>query len=110
MHGLLAVTVKEVSLGHAEVRDTFRISKVGTVAGCYVQDGKFTRDSRVRLLRDSVVVHESRVRSLRRFKEDVAEVRSGMECGIAIENFNDVKIGDVIEAFVTEKVVEPARV
>jgi translation initiation factor IF-2 len=110
MHGLLAVTVKEVSLGHAEVRDTFRISKVGTVAGCYVQDGKFTRDSRVRLLRDSVVVHESRVRSLRRFKEDVAEVRSGMECGIAIENFNDVKVGDVIEAFVTERVVEPALV
>ncbi len=110
MHGLLAVTVKEISLGHAEVRDTFRISKVGTVAGCYVQDGKFTRDSRIRLLRDSVVVHEGRVRSLRRFKEDVAEVRSGMECGISIENFNDVKVGDVIEAFVTERVVEPAPV
>jgi translation initiation factor IF-2 len=107
MHGLLAVTIKETSVGHAEVRDTFRISKVGTVAGCYVQDGKFTRDSRIRLLRDSVVAHEGRVRSLRRFKEDVAEVRSGMECGISIENFNDLKVGDVIEAFVTEKVVEP---
>jgi translation initiation factor IF-2 len=108
MHGLLAVTIKETSLGHAEVRDTFRISKVGTVAGCHVQDGKFTRDSRIRLLRDSVVVHDGRVRSLRRFKEDVAEVRSGMDCGISIENFNDVKVGDVIEAFVTERVVEPA--
>ncbi|HEY6290908.1 MAG TPA: translation initiation factor IF-2 [Terriglobia bacterium] len=110
MHGLLAVVIKETTTGHAEVRDTFRISKVGTVAGCYVQDGKFTRDSRIRLLRDNVVVHEGKVRSLRRFKEDVPEVRSGMECGISLENYNDVKVGDVIEAFVTEKVTEPALV
>jgi translation initiation factor IF-2 len=110
MQGLLAVTIKETIVGHAEVRDTFRISKVGTVAGCSVQDGKFTRDSRIRLLRDSVVVYEGKVRSLRRFKEDVAEVRSGMECGISLENFNDVKVGDVIEAYVTEKVTEPVLV
>ncbi len=108
MTGLLAVTYKEVSLGRAEVRDTFRISKVGTVAGCYLQDGKIARDTRVRLLRDNVVVYEGKVRSLRRFKDDVAEVKSGMECGIALENFNDVKIGDVIEAYVKERVVEPA--
>jgi translation initiation factor IF-2 len=106
MQGLLAVTMKETVLGHADVRDTFRISKVGTVAGCHVQDGKFTRDARVRLLRDNAVIYEGRVRSLRRFKEDVAEVRSGMDCGISLENFSDVKVGDVIESFMTEKVTE----
>ncbi|HEV2494969.1 MAG TPA: translation initiation factor IF-2 [Terriglobia bacterium] len=110
MTGLLAVTFKETTLGRAEVRDTFRVSGVGTVAGCYVQDGKITRESRVRLVRDSVVVYEGRVRSLRRFKEDVSEVRSAMECGVALENYNDVKIGDVIEAFVKERVTEPALV
>jgi translation initiation factor IF-2 len=110
MAGLLAVTVKEVTLGHAGVRDTFRISKVGTVAGCAVQDGKITREAKVRLLRDNVVIYEGRVRSLRRFKEDVPEVKTGMECGVALENFNDVKIGDVIEAFVTETVSEPVVV
>lgn len=108
MVGLLAVVYKETSLGRAEVRETFRIPKVGTVAGCYVQDGKVTREARVRLLRDNVVVHEGHVRSLRRFKEDVTEVKSGVECGLALENYNDIKIGDVIEAFVTEKVTEPA--
>ncbi|MGH9400794.1 MAG: translation initiation factor IF-2 [Terriglobia bacterium] len=106
--GLLAVRYKETSLGRIEVRDTFRISKVGTVAGGYVQDGKLTRDAKIRLLRDNVVVHEGRIRSLRRFKEDVPEVRSGVECGIALENFNDVKTGDVIEAYVTERVAEEA--
>jgi translation initiation factor IF-2 len=110
MTGLLAVTFKETQLGRAEVRDTFRVSGVGTVAGCYVQDGKITREARVRLVRDSVVVYEGRIRSLRRFKEDVSEVRSAMECGVALENYNDVKIGDVIEAFVKERVTEPALV
>jgi translation initiation factor IF-2 len=108
MTGLLAVVFKETTLGRAEVRETFRISNVGTVAGCYLQDGKVTREAPIRLLRDSVVVFQGRIRSLRRFKEDVTEVRSGMECGIALENFNDVKIGDVIEAFVKERVPEPA--
>ncbi len=108
MKGLLAVVYKETIVGRAEARDTFRISKVGTVAGCYVQDGKLTRDTKIRLLRDNVVVYEGRVRSLRRFKDDVPEVKSGVECGVALENFNDVKIGDVLESFVKERVVEPA--
>ncbi len=110
MTGLLAAVIKETTLGTAEVRDTFRITKVGTVAGCLVQDGKITRDSKIRLLRDNVQVYEGKARSLRRFKEDVAEVKSGMECGIALENFNDVKVGDVIEAFVRERVSEPVTV
>ncbi len=108
MTGLLSAVYKETILSRAEVRDTFRISKVGTVAGCYVADGKITRESRIRLLRDNVVVYEGRVRSLRRFKDDVPEVRSGMECGVAVENFNDIKVGDVMEAFVVERVAEPA--
>jgi len=108
MVGLLADEVKETTLGHAAVRDTFRISKVGTVAGCYVQDGKLTREAKIRLLRDHVVVYEGKVRSMRHFKDDVNEVRNGMECGIGLENYNDVKVGDVIEAFVLEKVIEPA--
>jgi translation initiation factor IF-2 len=108
MVGLLAITYKETSLGRAEVRETFRITKVGTVAGCFIHDGKVTRDTQVRLLRDNVIVYEGKVRSLRRFKDDVAEVKSGMECGIALENFNDVKVGDVIEAYVKERVAEPA--
>ncbi len=110
MTGLLAIVYKETTLGHAEVRDTFRVSGVGTVAGCYVREGKINRDSKVRLLRDNVVVFTGKVHSLRRFKDDVSEVRSNMECGIAIENFNDVKLGDVIESFVSERVSEPALV
>ena len=108
MSGLLSAVFKEVTMGRAEVRDTFRVSKFGTIAGCYVQDGKVGRDSRIRVLRDNVVVHEGRVRSVRRFKEDVAEVRSGTECGISVENFSDIKVGDVLEAYVLERVMEPA--
>jgi len=108
MTGLLAAVFKEITLGRAEVRETFRISNVGMVAGCYLQEGKITRDASIRLVRDSVVVYQGRVRSLRRFKDDVAEVRSGMECGIALENFSDVKIGDVLESFVKERIPEPA--
>jgi translation initiation factor IF-2 len=104
MAGLLAPVFKEVYQGKAEVRDTFRISKVGMVAGCFVQDGLLKRGSEMRLLRDNVVVHSGKVGSLRRFKDDVSEVRSGMECGVTIENFGDLKPGDIIEAFVTEKV------
>jgi translation initiation factor IF-2 len=110
MVGLLAAVIKETTLGHAEVRDTFHISKVGTVAGCHVQEGKITRETKIRLLRDNVQVYEGRVRSLRHFKEDVSEVKNGMECGIALENFNDVKVGDVIEAFVRERMSEPVSV
>jgi translation initiation factor IF-2 len=108
MVGLLAVVYKENQLGRAEVRDTFRVSGVGSVAGCYVLDGKLSREAKIRLIRDGVVVHEGRVRSLRHFKEDVAEVRQGVECGIALENYNDVKVGDVIESYAVERVAEPA--
>ncbi|HTM88199.1 MAG TPA: translation initiation factor IF-2 [Terriglobales bacterium] len=108
MSGLLEPTIKETYHGRAEVRETFRIPKVGTVAGCSVQDGSIKRDSEVRLLRDNVVVFKGKISSLRRFKEDVSEVRNGMECGIAIANYGDVKVGDVIEAFATERVAAEA--
>jgi translation initiation factor IF-2 len=104
MTGMLEPTIKETYLGRAEVRDTFRIPKVGTVAGCYVQDGTIKRDAEVRLLRDNVVIFKGKISSLKRFKDDAREVTNGMECGIAIQNYNDIKVGDVIEAFVTEKV------
>jgi translation initiation factor IF-2 len=104
MSGLLEPTIKETYQGRANVRETFRIPKVGTVAGCQVADGIIKRDSEVRLLRDNVVVFKGKVGSLRRFKEDASEVRNGMECGISIANYSDVKIGDVIEAFVTERI------
>jgi translation initiation factor IF-2 len=106
MEGLLEPTVREVRLGAAEVRETFRISKVGTVAGCYVQDGRVTRTAQVRLLRDNVVIHTGKVSSLKRFKDDATEVKAGLECGIGIAGYNDVKPGDVIEFFTTEKVKE----
>jgi len=108
MSGLLSATFNEVMQGRADVRDTFRISKVGTIAGCYVQEGKVTRESRIRVLRDNVVVHEGHVRSVRRFKEDVSEVKFGTECGISVENFNDIKVGDVLETYTLERVMEPA--
>ena len=104
MTGLLEPTIRETYQGRAEVLDTFRIPKVGTVAGCRVVDGLIKRDSEVRLLRDNVVVFKGKVGSLRRFKDDASEVRNGMECGISISNYGDVKVGDVIEAFVTERI------
>ena len=103
MSGLLEPVFKEVYKGKAEVRETFRITKVGNVAGCQVQDGTITRDSEVRLLRDNVVVYTGKISSLRRFKDDVSEVKSGMECGITLENYGDIKTNDIIEAFVTER-------
>jgi len=110
MSGLLSAIFKEIMQGRADVRDTFRITKVGTIAGCYVQEGKVTRESRIRVLRDNVVVHEGRVHSVRRFKEDVSEVKFGTECGISVENFNDIKVGDVLETYTLERVMEPAIV
>ena len=104
MTGLLEPTIKETYQGRAEVLETFRIPKVGTIAGCRVVDGFVKRDSEVRLLRDNVVIFKGKVGSLRRFKDDASEVRNGMECGISISNYGDIKIGDVIEAFVTEKI------
>ena len=104
MKGMLAPKFRENVIGHAEVRETYKVSKVGTVCGCYVQDGKIQRGCSVRVLRDNVVVHEGELASLRRFKDDVREVASGYECGMQVEKFNDVKIGDVIECFVMEEI------
>jgi translation initiation factor IF-2 len=108
MAGLLAPVYKEIYRGKAEIREVFRVSKVGAVAGCLVVDGNITRDSQVRVLRDNIVVHTGKIGSLRRFKDDVSEVRSGMECGITLENYNDVKQGDVIEAFSMQRVANEA--
>lgn len=104
MEGLLEPTFKEKFLGRAEIRDTFSVPKVGMVAGCYVQDGKMVRNAQVRLLRDNVVIYQGKMSSLRRFKDDVKDVASGYECGIGLENYNDIKVGDIIEAFEMEKV------
>jgi translation initiation factor IF-2 len=108
MTGLLEPTIKENYLGRAEVLDTFRIPKVGTVAGCRVSDGVIKRDSEVRLMRDGVVVFKGKIGSLRRFKDDAKEVTNGMECGISIANYGDIKARDVIEAFVTERIAAEA--
>jgi translation initiation factor IF-2 len=104
MKGLLDPITREVAQGTVEVRETFRVPRIGTIAGCYVTDGKVSRNSQVRLLRDNVVIYEGKISSLKRFKEDASEVRSGYECGIGLAGYNDVKVGDVIEAFTTEKV------
>jgi len=104
MEGLLEPTYQETALGRAEIRNTFRVPKVGVVAGTYVLDGRMVRNADVRLLRDNVVVYQGKIVSLRRFKDDVNEVKSGYECGLAIGNFNDVKVGDIIEAFKIERV------
>ncbi|MGH9865198.1 MAG: translation initiation factor IF-2, partial [Candidatus Acidiferrales bacterium] len=103
MVGLLAPVIKEQYLGRAEVRDTFRVKGVGMIAGCHIQDGIVKRDSEVRVLRDNVVVYTGRISSLRRFKDDVNEVRAGFECGISISNFADVKTGDILECFAMER-------
>jgi len=110
MTGLLDPVFKETIQGHAKVLETFRIPKVGTIAGCSVTDGIIKRDYHVRLLRDNTVIFTGKVGSLRRFKDDASEVRSGMECGISIANYGDIKAGDIIEAFVTEKVAAEALV
>ncbi|MCB0364377.1 MAG: translation initiation factor IF-2 [Bdellovibrionaceae bacterium] len=104
LSGLLDPEVVEKSLGRAEVRDTFSVPKIGTIAGCSVVDGKINRNSQLRLVRDGRIIFEGKVSSLRRFKDDVKEVASGFECGIGIENYNDVKVGDVIEAFEMESI------
>ena len=91
-------------MGHAEVRSTFRVSGVGTIAGCYVQDGKVQRNASVRVVRDGIVVYEGALASLKRFKDDVKEVAQGYECGIGLERFNDIKEGDIIECWILEEV------
>ncbi len=104
MKGMLAPKYKEVIIGHAEVRQVYKVSKIGTVCGCYVTDGKIVRNCDVRVNRDNIVIHEGHLASLRRFKDDVKEVASGYECGMQVEKFNDIKEGDVIECFVMEEI------
>lgn len=104
LEGLLTPEIKEEILGVAEVRETFKVPKVGTIAGCYIPEGKMTRNAKVRLIRDGIVIYEGNLSSLKRFKDDVREVDSGYECGMGIEGYNDIKVGDTIEAFkLTEK-------
>ena len=104
MLGMLAPKFREVILGRAEVREVFKVSKVGTIAGCYVQSGKLVRNAKVRILRDNALVYESELESLRRFKDDVREVADGFECGVQVARFSDLKVGDVIEAYTSELV------
>ena len=104
MEGLLEPTEKEVITGNIEVRETFKISKVGTVAGCYVTEGFVKRQNQIRLIRDGIVVYTGDIGQLKRFKDDVNEVKSGYECGLSIKNFNDIKVGDVIEGFEIQEV------
>ena len=104
MKGMLAPTFKEVLLGHAEVRQTIKVPGVGIIAGCYIQDGKITRNAQIRIVRDGIVIFEDKIASLRRFKDDVKEVNSGYECGVGIEKFNDIRVGDTLEAFIMEEV------
>ncbi|MFS8630636.1 MAG: translation initiation factor IF-2, partial [Bacillales bacterium] len=104
MKGLLDPEYEEKVIGQAEVRQIFKVSKVGTIAGSYVVEGKITRTSGVRVIRDGVVIHEGEIADLKRFKDDVKEVNQGYECGITIKNYNDIKEGDIIEAFVMEEV------
>jgi translation initiation factor IF-2 len=108
MTGLLSPVLKEMHLGRAEVRDTFRVKGSGTIAGCYVQDGIVKRDADVRVVRDNVVIYTGKIVSLKRFKDDVNEVRTGFECGISISNFNDVKVADLLECFVVERLAPAA--
>ena len=104
MKGMLSPKYRESIIGHAEVRETYKVSKIGTVCGCYCMDGKIQRGCQVRVLRDNIVIHEGELASLRRFKDDVKEVASGYECGMQIEKFNDIKVGDIIECFVMEQI------
>ena len=104
MKGMLAPEYKEVLQGHAEVRQTIKVPGVGIIAGCYIQDGKITRQSSIRIVRDGVVIFEDKISSLRRFKDDVKEVNEGYECGVGIEKFNDIREGDVLESFIMEEV------
>ena len=104
MKGMLAPTYKEVLLGHAEVRQTIKVPNVGIIAGCYILDGKITRNAQIRIVRDGIVIFEDKIASLRRFKDDVKEVNDGYECGVGIEKFNDIREGDTLEAFIMEEI------
>ena len=104
MRGMLAPKFKESIIGHAEIRQTFKVSGVGTIAGAYVLDGKMQRNESVRIVRDNIVIHEGALATLKRFKDDVKEVSAGFECGMSFERYNDIKEGDVVEAFVMEQI------
>jgi translation initiation factor IF-2 len=102
--GLMSSTFEDRTLGWAEVRDVFHIPRIGAIAGCYVTDGKIERGKHVRLLRDGIVIYEGKIGSLKRFKDDVKEVQTGYECGIGIENFNDIKVNDTLECYYIEEI------
>ena len=104
MKGMLAPKYREAIIGHAEVRQTYKVSAIGTIAGCYVKDGKVTRDSKVRVLRDNIVIYEGEIGSLQRFKDSVKEVKERFECGLTVEKFNDIKLGDIIEGYTMEEI------
>lgn len=104
MKGMLAPQYREAVIGHAEVRQTYKVSAIGTIAGCYVKDGKITRDGQVRILRDNIVIHEGQIGSLQRFKDSVKEVAANYECGMSIEKYNDIKEGDIFECFIMEEI------
>ena len=104
MKGMLAPKYEEVVIGHAEVRMTYKVSAIGTIAGCMVKDGKVTRDSQVRILRDNIVIHEGEIGSLQRFKDAVKEVTAGYECGMSVVKYNDIREGDIFEFFVMQEV------
>jgi translation initiation factor IF-2 len=104
MEGLLEPIIKEKVTAHAEIKETFTISRIGTIAGCMVNDGKVSRDNNVRVVRDGVVVYDGKLASLKRFKDDVREVNAGYECGIGIERFNDIKVGDTLEFYTHEEI------
>ena len=101
--GMLKPKIREVNLGTAEVREVYKISSVGTIAGCYITEGKVLRSAQIRLVRDGIVVVEDTIKSLKRFKDDAKEVAKGFECGIGLEKFNDIKVGDVFESFILEE-------
>jgi translation initiation factor IF-2 len=103
---MLAPEQKESAIGKVEIREVYRISKVGAVAGCYVQDGVIRRNSKIRVLRSNVVIHTGELDSLKRFKDDVKEVKSNFECGLSLKNFNDIEVGDILEVY---EIVEVAR-
>jgi len=104
MEGMLAPDFVEKSVCNIEIREVFKIPKAGTIAGCMVLDGKITRNTKVRVVRDGIVVHSGELGSLKRFKDDVKEVSTGYECGLSIANFNDIRVGDIIEGYVQEEV------
>jgi translation initiation factor IF-2 len=106
LEGLLSPVLSEEITATVEVRETFKVPKFGTIAGCYVQEGKISRSNKIRLIRDGIIVHEGEIASLKRFKDDVREVDTGYECGISVANFNDIKVGDIIEGY---KIVETKK-